>query len=198
MPKQIADEDIFHVTMRLFVERGYAGATTRQIAEEAEINEVTLFRKFSSKAELVAAAVAHEVGRIAEEDFPYTGDVEADLLQIVSGYRGAVSRYGEFLPVLLAEIPRHPELRPVLQAPFRVLTAIGRVLERYQEAGILRPEPPLQAVSGLLGPVMVLTMMGGADPDLALPSPEPEAIVAAFLHGRLETGSERREDRRIP
>ena len=186
MPKQIADEDIFRATMRLFVERGYMGATTRQIAEEVEISEVTLFRKFGNKADLVAAALAYEVGGIVKKELRYTGDLTADLLHIVAVYREAVARYGEFFPVLLAEIPRYPELRPALQAPFQVVTAVARLLERYQEAGVLCREAPLQAVSGLLGPVIVLTMMRGADPDLAIPAPDPEAIVAGFLHGRLQ------------
>lgn len=187
MPKQIADEVIFEATMRLLVEQGYMGATTRQIAEEAGVNEVTLFRKFGSKAELVAAAVAHEVGQIAAEDLAYTGDLEADLRQIVQLYRGAVTQYGDFFPVLMAEIPRYPELRPALGAPLRLIKAIARVLERYQEEGILRQEPPLQAVSGLLGPVIVVTLIRETDPGLEIPAPDLEALVAGFLHGRFQS-----------
>ena len=186
MPRQIADEDIFRATMRLFLAQGYAGATTRQIAEEAEVNEVTLFRKFGSKAELVTAAVAHELGQVALDEVRYSGDVEADLLRIVMFYREVVGRYGEFLPVLLAEIPRHPALRPALRAPMRVIAAVADVLERYQQEGVLRQEPPLHAVSGLLGPVMVLTMIRGADAGLGIPAPDPETHVAGFLRGRLQ------------
>ena len=184
MPKQIADEDIFRATMRLLVQQGYMGATTREIAEAADINEVTLFRKFGSKADLVAAAVAHEMGQIAEREIGYSGDVEADMLRIVRLYQDAVRRYGEFFPVLLAEIPRYPELRPSLQAPLRLIQAIGRVLEQYQEEGVLRDEPPLHAVSGLLGPIIVLTLIRSADPELGIPAPDLEAHVSAFLAGR--------------
>lgn len=40
-----------------FAERGYAGATTRQIADRAEVAEPLLFKNFGSKAQLFALAV---------------------------------------------------------------------------------------------------------------------------------------------
>lgn len=41
----------------VFEKRGYSGATTREIAREACVNEVLLFRHFSSKANLFAETV---------------------------------------------------------------------------------------------------------------------------------------------
>jgi len=45
---------IIDSAMRVFVEKGYNGATTAGIAREAGISEVTLFRYFASKKELFA------------------------------------------------------------------------------------------------------------------------------------------------
>jgi len=45
--------------MRIFSERGFAEATTRQIAEQADVHEVTLFRNFGSKHDLLLAAIAN-------------------------------------------------------------------------------------------------------------------------------------------
>ena len=42
---------------RIYGEAGFRGATTRRIAAEAGVNEVTLFRIFGSKASLLAEAV---------------------------------------------------------------------------------------------------------------------------------------------
>ena len=58
MPKVIADLQIFQAVMETISERGYVGATTRQIADTAGVSEVTLFRKYGTKAELVKRAVA--------------------------------------------------------------------------------------------------------------------------------------------
>src|SRR5205814_2300745 len=42
-------------------QRGLHGATTREIAEAAEVNEVTLFRHFGSKEKLIAALFERSV-----------------------------------------------------------------------------------------------------------------------------------------
>lgn len=46
---------ILDAARRLFAERGYVATTTRAIAREAGVNEVTLFRRFSNKAGLLQA-----------------------------------------------------------------------------------------------------------------------------------------------
>ena len=48
MPKVIKDEKIYGAVMQVVSERGYASATTKQMAELAEVSEVTLFRKYES------------------------------------------------------------------------------------------------------------------------------------------------------
>ncbi|MEZ4519923.1 MAG: helix-turn-helix domain-containing protein [Chloroflexota bacterium] len=56
MPKIVDDETVFQAAMQAVMSRGYDGATTRQIAESAGISEVTLFRKYGSKSELIKRA----------------------------------------------------------------------------------------------------------------------------------------------
>ena len=41
----------------VFAEKGLVGATTREIASQARVNEVTLFRHFQSKENLLAAVL---------------------------------------------------------------------------------------------------------------------------------------------
>ncbi|HGY10053.1 MAG TPA: TetR/AcrR family transcriptional regulator, partial [Oceanithermus profundus] len=50
-------ERLLEAALELLAERGYRGATTRAIAERAGVAEVTLFRRFGSKARLLAEAV---------------------------------------------------------------------------------------------------------------------------------------------
>lgn len=56
MPTRLTARDrrqqILEVAFGLFARKGYDGATTREIAEEAGINEALLFRHFSSKENL--------------------------------------------------------------------------------------------------------------------------------------------------
>src|SRR5436189_4112269 len=46
---------------RVCAERGLHGATTREIADEAGVNEVTLFRHFGNKEKLIAALFQRSV-----------------------------------------------------------------------------------------------------------------------------------------
>jgi AcrR family transcriptional regulator len=48
---------ILDAALRLFSQKGFLGATTRQIAREAGVAEVTLFRRFGSKEELFAEVI---------------------------------------------------------------------------------------------------------------------------------------------
>lgn len=56
-----------------FVEKGYGGATTRGIADRAGVNEVTLFRHFGSKQELLKGVVAEAPDTSSLEDTLSTG-----------------------------------------------------------------------------------------------------------------------------
>lgn len=47
------EQRILDAALRIFASEGYTGATTRRIAEEANVAEVTLFRKFKSKENLL-------------------------------------------------------------------------------------------------------------------------------------------------
>jgi TetR/AcrR family transcriptional regulator len=48
-----AEQRILEAALKVFASEGYSGATTRKIAEEANVAEVTLFRKFKSKENLL-------------------------------------------------------------------------------------------------------------------------------------------------
>jgi AcrR family transcriptional regulator len=50
-------ERILEAAAAVFAEVGFRGATTRRIATEAEVNEVTLFRHFGSKERLLGEAI---------------------------------------------------------------------------------------------------------------------------------------------
>lgn len=55
-PETVEDR-ILHASMKVFSENGYNGATTIKIAKEANVNEITIFRKFKSKENLLKAVV---------------------------------------------------------------------------------------------------------------------------------------------
>ncbi len=188
MPKIVKDEAVFRAAIQTVVERGYTGATTKQIAEAADVSEVTLFRKYGSKAALVQQAIAMLTDAI---DFTtaaeYTGDVTADLLRVVQAYQAAAEKYGQFFYLMLSEIPRYPELTEILDEPFTMIAHIGQLIARYQAEGILKPEHPMHAVAGLLGPIITVNVIRAAAPNAPLPPLDLSAHVAGYLHGRFQS-----------
>lgn len=52
MKKEDRKIQILDAAMSVFVDKGYSGSTTAEIAKAADISEVTLFRYFSSKQEI--------------------------------------------------------------------------------------------------------------------------------------------------
>ncbi len=185
MPKIIADEEIFQAVLQVVSECGYARATTKQMAEAANVSEVTLFRKFDSKLQLIKQAVTSIV---AKTDFDaatqFTGDVSEDLLRVVQAYQDSAVKHGQFIFILLSELPRYPELRDLLGTPFNIFSSISELLSKYQSQGILRSEHPMHAMAALLGPLIYVTMTQKALSDTSIPPLGLENHVACFLEGR--------------
>lgn len=185
MPKRVTEQQILDATADELLEKGYTSATTRNIALRAEISEVTLFRRYGSKAKLTAAAVTYVLSQEAW-DFEVSGDVASDLLSAVTFHtKRSAEKRARLLPMMLLEIPRHPELRGALEFPLSQVSRIGAVIGEYQRKGVLRQEHPLHAVAGLLGPLIIVRMLQDASPEMPLPSIDLKFHVQSFLKGRL-------------
>ncbi|MDI3409773.1 helix-turn-helix domain-containing protein [Bacillus sonorensis] len=61
MTKQLTRERLIQAALTLFKEKGYTAASTRDIAEKAGVNHLTLFRHFGSKRNLFRESVIQHV-----------------------------------------------------------------------------------------------------------------------------------------
>lgn len=185
MPKIIADAVIFHSVMKVVSERGYAGATTREMAQTANVSEVTLFRRYGSKLELVKQAISFIVEESGFAEAVYhSGDLDADLLRVVEAYRRSALRHGVFLSALLSDISRHPELSTSLAGPLDVFRSVAELIGRYQREGKLKKEEPFHAVAALFGPMIFGNLMASAIPGDFYPPLDLQKHLVAFLGGR--------------
>lgn len=84
---------IIDATMNLIINKGYSGATTKNIARQAGINECTIFRKFQGKKEIVLAAMELPKWNpgLSEKDFSYSGDLRKDLISFSEVYLNKVT-----------------------------------------------------------------------------------------------------------
>ncbi|MFI6291284.1 TetR/AcrR family transcriptional regulator [Nonomuraea sp. NPDC050790] len=63
-----ADEAIMKAALELFVERGLEGASIEQIAKRAGVAKVTVYRRWSSKEDLLTQAIEHARALVPEDD----------------------------------------------------------------------------------------------------------------------------------
>lgn len=183
MPKLIPDEQLFDAALTVMVREGYRGATTQQIAREAQVSEVTLFRRFETKAGLLAALLRHELARFSDTGaLEHTGDLEEDLVRVVEVYGQAIARHSRLMPMITSNAAEHPELAEVAQVAFGLVRAVAELMAAYQEAGELVDEPPLTAVAALFGPLLLTAMVQSVPvhPEV----PDAREHVRRFIKGR--------------
>jgi AcrR family transcriptional regulator len=77
-------ERILTAAREVIGRKGKRGATTREIAEVAGVNEATLFRHFGTKEALLVACAQHFCGylQLADVAAQLTGDLSEDLLTL--------------------------------------------------------------------------------------------------------------------
>jgi len=131
------------------------------VANEAGVGKPAIYRRFGTKAEVVAAAIAEQLPELSPPD---SGDPKKDLeIVAMTGLPDEGTEYLALLGGLMAEFRRHPEL---LQA-FRdsVLLPRRRIafecVVRGQEAGVVRDDiDPEMAVDLMVGPYYARVFAG--------------------------------------
>lgn len=121
---------IMDATMTLIIDKGYSGATTKEIAKLAGVNECTIFRRFGEKKEIVLAAM--ELSKwnpgLSESDFTYHGDLEEDLLSFSGIYMSKVTPQMVKVSIGLRSAELQGEALPGIM---RVPMVFKNVLLRY-------------------------------------------------------------------
>ncbi|MBL8966909.1 MAG: TetR/AcrR family transcriptional regulator [Spirochaetaceae bacterium] len=148
MEKRSATDRILAAARNLVARKGYTGATTREIAAAAKVNEVTLFRKFGTKEKLLYEAIAASFPEVEEAPLAAllgrpARDVDG-LVALVADFAAyfserALGRDRELILIALREAGDRPELRELF-ASRSVL--VSRLLERrlreLEGEGLLR------------------------------------------------------------
>lgn len=147
LPRAVdAGERILDATARLFAERGYAGTSTRAVAEGAGVNEVTVFRRFGTKAGLLSALrarIADEGATFTLESAPHRDDVRATLTALARAEIAAALRHGGLTVRLAVEARSIPEVADQIGAGAgQNLAGCARYLADRQAAGDLRDDVP--------------------------------------------------------
>jgi AcrR family transcriptional regulator len=189
---------ILDAASRVFSREGYTGATTRAIAAEAGVNEVTLFRNFGSKKALLRAVVERfsalpALGALAGR---LTGDYRQDLTTIATLFMEMLGRNRRHILMTIAEAQRDPDIRDIVaRPPARQRQMLGQYLRRQMERGVVRdlPNPDLvaQAFFGMfLEYHLAQLLLPAAEADAVPPEEVVAQLVDLFVRGTGAPGKE--------
>jgi AcrR family transcriptional regulator len=187
MARSVNNNQILEAALEVITQRGYAGATTREIANAAGINEVTLFRRYGTKENLLKAVVEQEAKKFAAAGIHPTGNLDADLARVVKFYQALMHSRGRIITAIMNEIPRQPELMEIMQKPLSIFGEVVALIEHYQNAGMLAKSNPMRVCIALIGPLMLEHTLASIQPMFTEMTLEPAEHVKTFLNGHAAT-----------
>lgn len=150
---------LIEAASEVFATLGVQGATTREIARLARVNEVTLFRHFPSKEQLLKAVIENASAlqtKALDSPRVWTQKLGVDLNNYAQLYNAMLERHEDLVRTFIGEAKRHPEAaRQVIQEAVRPLSEkLVAYLESSQKRGTVRPEvdpaPAVDMFTGML------------------------------------------------
>ncbi|MBN3872702.1 MULTISPECIES: TetR/AcrR family transcriptional regulator [unclassified Nostoc] len=97
---------------KVFATAGLTGATTREIARVAAVNEVTLFRHFQNKEQLLAAviteAIALQSQALTDHD-EWSQNLYIDLKNYARLCNQMIEEHQDLIRIFIGEAKRHPQ-----------------------------------------------------------------------------------------
>ncbi len=143
-----AHKAILQATIELLLEQGFAEMSVEGVASRAGVGKATIYRRWPSKADLVAEAV----GRLSHKtlDPVDTGSVRGDLMALAEQtfHTQEASEVTQIMLKLMSERARHPELQDAFMR--RVVQPRQQVMADVLLRGIARGELRSDVDVGLL------------------------------------------------
>ena len=153
----ISRERILEAAARVYAKHGFRGATTRLIATEAGVNEVTLFRTFGSKGALMQAVLMQHHRQRDTPMLPHDPvDPEAELTAWIQSNLDRVREVRPLLVHSMGEMDERPEAQEfACRGREMVHHAITSYVRRLQDAGFASPDADADTAAVMLtGTVM--------------------------------------------
>jgi AcrR family transcriptional regulator len=180
-------DQLLAAAARLYAEAGYRGATTRRIAGQAGVNEITLFRHFGSKDALIREAIARAGHSAVRELLPQVPrDPFRELRDWAKAHIAELRGRRSLIRTCMGEIEEHPEIFSGQSPPAAAAKALSQYLRRLRETGMAKAQFDETAASAMLmGALFADAMARDIMPDLYRNEPEQalDQYVRLFLRG---------------
>ena len=197
---QARREQIVGAATRIFAEKGFRRATTREVAREAGVSEGTIYNYFEDKDALLMA-ILHKLNeterRAADFEEGMAADFRGFLEQYLRRRMSLIWENREVFRVVLSEMLVNAELREmylrqVVEPTMRI--AEENFLSRMEQGEVRKTDAPLamRSVAGAVLGVLVLGLLG--DEEIGSRPDEVSDVLARLLLDGLDaTGGDRHE-----
>lgn len=178
---------------RVFSQKGYERATTREIADAADVSEGTLYNYFQNKQDLLMGVAKSFADDITEQINSIEADNVGDMMAQLLTERFRSGRERRLFMLFLYEARLNPDVQRfyVKEALYRIIEATEERFRALNDAGVMRPVDPSVAARAISATIMgfaTLSEMAERREDGTIANPfDPEQLGAQvtdiFLHG---------------
>lgn len=154
--------ELLEAAARVFAQHGFRGSTTRRIALEAGVNEVTIFRHFGSKDALLREAVASAAGGPPITELPATpADPERELAEWSESALRHLHAMRAMMRRCMSEVDERPEIGECANnGPIRASAELRGYLRSLRSHGFVDQEFDEQAAAAMLMGALFADAMG--------------------------------------
>jgi AcrR family transcriptional regulator len=143
MKKSETKERLLQATLKLISEKGYLGATTREIAHEAGVTELTLFRHFGSKEKLFEELLkSYTFLPKLKELLPGLEGLSCEqaLTMIARRFLLTLKERKAMISILFSEVTTYPEKIRIVYNNFidEMRATLAGYFEALQDRGIMK------------------------------------------------------------
>lgn len=154
------DKRLLGAAWSLLQREGYAALTLTKVASRAGAHRTDVYRRWSSKAQLVVDVLDEHLPPVAEVD---TGTISADLRAVIADFAASWSSpWIDGLVGLTADLQHDPDAELAFRAMAERRGApLRNAIARARERGEIGDPPDLSLVGDLIeGPLMHRRMIG--------------------------------------
>jgi AcrR family transcriptional regulator len=158
------DEAIIEAAIDVLVRDGYDRLSMEGVAAAAGVGKTTIYRRWSSKAELVIDAMATLKPAIDSID---TGTLDGDIdLVIAASCSPSSERLMQVMASICSALPREPDLLDAFKTRFTEprIARISDLLLRAQNRGELGPEIDVAMAASLMPSLMLQRVLMTGQP----------------------------------
>lgn len=169
-----ADAAILQAGFEIFCERGVEGTSIEQIAKRAGVGKLTIYRRWTSKEELIAAAIERELeaDRSLPGDQEFADQLTAEILEaMVPGAADAATRpeHRAMIARLFGSAVSHPDLFAIYWERYVLprRQSAAAILRRAQQDGSVSVDSDLDVLLDMMAGAVLYRILQPDPPDAA-------------------------------